>query len=375
MHRPGGRLNSRPLSIFLLEVTTLLYLLAAILMFGILITLHELGHFWTAKLCGVKVNEFSIGMGPLLLKKQGKETQYSLRAIPLGGYCAMEGEEEGVSSDPRAFPNRPWWQRLIILLAGVTMNFLVGVAILALLYAQSTAFYLPVVSGFSLQSAAQEQSLQEGDRILRVNGHAVLLTSDISFFLGRDGSGTADLVVERNGEKVVLNGYRLPEPGILGIYTTPVATNPGLVLRQAVYQALDYVRMVWYSLGDLVSGSVGIREVSGPVGIVSMVGEVGQEGAKAAESAGQPAALGAFVNILSFAAFISINLAVMNLLPIPGLDGGQVVFLALNGIVFALRGKKLDPKYQGWVTAASFVILLLLMAAVTVSDILKQFGV
>ena len=144
------------------------YILIAILMFGILIALHEFGHFAAAKLCGVKVNEFAIGMGPMLLHKQGKETEYTLRLLPIGGFCAMEGEEEGESGDPRAFPNRPWWQRLIILLAGVFMNFLTGFLIILCMFSTAKAFYTPVVSGV-MEGAAAAQLLEAGDRILSVN--------------------------------------------------------------------------------------------------------------------------------------------------------------------------------------------------------------
>lgn len=350
-----------------------LYILVAILMFGILIALHEFGHFAAAKLSGVKVNEFSIGMGPLILHKQGKETEYSLRALPIGGFCAMEGEEEGESSDPRAFPNRPWWQRLIILLAGVTMNFLTGLLILLLLFSRGSAFYAPVVNGYTEGSTAQAQGLEVGDRITRVDGHAVWLADDISFFLSRIGGETVELTVSR-GSETFTTDYRLNN-GMLGIYTTPEEKTAGTVLRYAWLQAIDYVRMVWISLGDLISGAVGLRDMSGPVGIISMVGDVGEAGAEAAQAAGESAFLGALRNILVFVAFISINLSVMNLLPIPALDGGQILFMAVNGVLLAVRGKKLDPKYQNWVSVAGFALLMLLMAAVTVSDILKKFGV
>ena len=148
----------------------------------------------------------------------------------------------------------------------------------------------------------------------------------------------------------------------------------GIKLKNAWFQAIDYVRVVWISLGDLVSGRVGFRDMSGVVGIVDMVGDLGEEGAAAAEEAGTSPLLGALENILWFGGFIAINLAVMNLLPIPALDGGQIFFMAINGILLAVRGKKLDPKYQGWVSAAGFAVLMLLMIAVTISDVFKLFG-
>lgn len=353
----------------------MLYILIAILMFGILIALHEFGHFAAAKLCGVKVNEFSIGMGPQVIHKQGRETDYSFRLFPIGGFCAMEGEEEGESPDPRAFPNRPWWQRLLILLAGVLMNFLTGFLILLLLFSRQAAFLTPVVSDYTEGSYAQVQGLEIGDRVTGVDGHAVLLKDDISFFIARRTGDTVDLTVRRDGKTITIENYRLTDKGLLGIYSAVAPRTAGLLLKNAFFQAVDYVRLVWISLGDLVTGAVGLRDMSGLVGIIGMVREVGEEGAQAAEAAGQSALLGALFSILTFVAFISINLSVMNLLPIPALDGGQILFMAVNGILLAIRGKKLDPKYQGWVSMAGFAALMALMLVVTVSDILKNFGV
>ena len=361
----------------------MLYILIAILMFGVLIALHEFGHFAAAKLCGVKVNEFSIGMGPQVLHTAKGETDYSLRLLPIGGFCAMEGEEEGASTDPRAFPNRPWWQRLIILLGGVFMNFLTGFLIILCLYSANDAFYEPVIADFQPGGQAQTQGIQLGDRIHAVNGHRVYLTEDISFFLGRRGEAKADLVLSRNGKKVELKDFELSvmtdSDGSrwlgLGITTTRVENSLPQVLKTAWLKSVDYVRMVWYSLSELIRGAVGLREMSGPVGIVDMVGQVGEQGAEAAQEAGMSRFLGALLNILSFVSFIAIDLAVMNLLPIPALDGGQILFMAINGIYTAATRRKLDPKYLNYVTAAGFACLMALMLLVTVSDILKKFGV
>ena len=362
----------------------MLYIIIAILMFGILIALHEFGHFAAAKLCGVKVNEFAIGMGPRLFHKQGKETEYTIRALPIGGFCAMEGEEEGESPDPRAFPNRPWWQRLIILLAGVFMNFLTGLFIILCFFSTAGGFYIPEVEGFTSNWTAQEQGLAVGDRILSVDGHAVYLSTDVEFFLSRATSDRVDLKIRRGDETLLLRDYQFAaikdgsgniQQYILGITLGSERKTLVNTIRTTWFQAVDYVRLVWISLGDLVTGAVGLRDMSGVVGIVSMVGDLGEEGAAAAAAAGGSAFLGAMENILWFVAFISINLSVMNLLPIPALDGGQIFFMAINGVLLAVRGRKLDPKYQTWVSVAGFACLMLLMLAVTISDILKQFGV
>lgn len=361
-----------------------LYILVAVLMFGILIALHEFGHFAAAKLCGVKVNEFSIGMGPQIIHKKKGETDYSFRLFPIGGFCAMEGEEEGESGDPRAFPNRPWPQRLIILLAGVFMNFLTGFVIILCLFSQAAAFYTPVVSTVR-ENAYAFSTLQAGDRILTVDGHAVYLQQDVSFFLSRIKGDSVDLLVERDGVRrlsrdVKLTPYEDETTGenryMLGITLSETEkATLGVKLKNAWFQSVDYIRMVWYSLGDLISGAVGLRDMSGPLGIIDMVGQVGAEGAQSAAAAGTSAMMGALMNILNLVAFISINLSVMNLLPIPALDGGQILFLAVNGIYTGLTRKKLDSKYQSAVSTAGFICLMLLMAAVTVSDILKKFGV
>lgn len=363
----------------------ILYILIAVLMFGILIALHEFGHFAAAKLCGVRVNEFSIGMGPQILHKKRGETDYSFRLFPIGGFCAMEGEEEGESGDPRAFPNRPWPQRLIILLAGVFMNFLTGFVIILCLFSQAAAFYTPVVSTVREDAYAYNSGLRAGDRILAVNGHAVYLQQDVSFFLSRIAGDSVDLLVERDGvryhsQDVKLTPYTDETTGdsrlMLGITLSETErATLGVKLKNAWFQSVDYIRMVWYSLGDLISGAVGLRDMSGPLGIIDMVGQVGAEGAQAAEAAGTSTVMGALVNIMNLVAFISINLSVMNLLPIPALDGGQILFMAVNGIYTGLTRKKLDPKYQSAVSTAGFICLMLLMAAVTVSDILKKFGV
>ena len=190
-------------------------------------------------------------------------------------------------------------------------------------------------------------------------------------------------MLSRNGKKVELKDFELSvmtnSDGSrwlgLGITTTRVENSLPQVLKTAWLKSVDYVRMVWYSLSELIRGAVGLREMSGPVGIVDMVGQVGEQGAEAAQEAGMSRFLGALLNILSFVSFIAINLAVMNLLPIPALDGGQILFMAINGIYTAATRRKLDPKYLNYVTAAGFACLMALMLLVTVSDILKKFGV
>jgi len=361
---------------------SIVYLIVAILMFGLLIAIHEFGHFFTAKLCGVKVNEFSIGMGPALLRRQKGETLYSLRAFPIGGYCAMEGEDED-TGDERAFTVQPWWKKLIILAAGAFMNFVIGLVFLTIVTFPEqvvlTNEVTQLVDGFPTRS---EQVLQVGDRIVKVDGHAIYQRSDIMLFLSRTGA-EADLVIERDGEKLELPNYPMTEVVqedgstrlMVGIILGGAEEATfGARVKDVWLQAVDDVRLVWYSLGELFRGAVGLRDLSGPVGIISMVGDVGEQGAQQAVENHRAAWYGALMSILNFASFIAINLAVMNLLPIPALDGGRIFFVFVNGIFTALTRKKLDPKYEGYVHAAGMVLLLGLMVVVALSDVWKLIG-
>lgn len=348
----------------------MLYILIAILMFGVLIAVHEFGHFITAKLLGVRVNEFSIGMGPQIFSRKKGETTYSLRALPIGGFCAMEGEE-GESEDPNAFPNKPAWKQFIILAAGSFMNFLTGVLLILVVCSQTEAFPYPIIGGFLEGSTLEAQGLREGDRLLQINGNRVYVYGDASLLISRSGD-VADFVVERDGKRLTLN-ISMPlreftingKTQLLRGLTLGVGYEEATLLnrlKMACYQSIDYVRMVWMSLGDLVTGAVGLKDLSGPIGIVTTIGQVGAQSESIAEAA---------FNITSFMAFIAINLAVMNLLPIPALDGGQILFLIVNSAYGFFTKKKLDQKYLGYINMAGFVCLLALMAVVAVSDVLK----
>ena len=320
---------------------TILSIVLIILFFGVLIAVHEFGHFIAAKSLGVRVEEFAIGMGPKLFSRKKGETTYSLRALPIGGFCAMEGEEES-SDDPRSFSNKPAWKKLIILVAGAFMNFVAGLVIIVLLFAVSGVPSLPVVNGYLAGAEdIQEQGLLPGDEFYSINGHRIYFQSDALLFLNRAGEDVAVEVV-RDGQRVDLGTLHLPyrtltdETGqqVLkrGI-TVGQVREMGILdtLRYGWYQAIDYVRTVWMSLGDLISGAVGLDDMSGVIGIVAVAGQMGEQGAQAAGLAG------AFLNLLSFTALIAVNLAVMNLLPIPALDGGQILFVLVGAVYRLLR--------------------------------------
>lgn len=351
-----------------------LYILLAILLFGIMIAIHEFGHFFTAKLFRVKVNEFAIGMGPTLWTREKGETTYSLRALPLGGYCAMEGEDES-TGDPRSFSAQAAWKRVIILCAGSVMNFLMGLIIVVLLFTGIDAQRAPVITEFGEGFQTEgEDGLMVGDRILEVDGREVWVYGNLLTFLGRNDGNGMDLVVERDGEEIVLNDLDMPI--IEYVYDGNVYTGFGLVfneieeldagdrLRYGVLQTFDYVRTVWMSLGDLVTGRVSVSEMSGVIGVVDVVSEIGASSATITDG---------ILNVLSIMALIAVNLAVMNMLPIPALDGGRILFIIINGIGWLLFRRHIPEKYEGYVHTAAFVLLIVFMLLIAFKDVWNIF--
>ncbi len=348
-----------------------MYIVLAIFIFGILILVHELGHFIAAKLLGVQVNEFSIFMGPKIVQKHGKETLYSLRCLPIGGYCAMEGEDED-TGNPRAFTAKSWWRRLIILAAGSAMNFLAGFLAVVALNATAAGFYAPVITGFD-EGCPLEGTLAVGDEIWSIDGSRIYLYSDISTLLSRGDDTVYDLVVIRNGEKVALNNVTMERRDYVvdgqtvnryGL-TFGVEEKTALgVVKNAWYTAIDFVRMVVWGLQDLVSGAVGLRDMSGPVGIVQVMSETGESSTSTAAGVS---------NVVYLGAFIAVNLAFMNMLPLPALDGGRVFCLLVTTVIEKVSRRKVDPKYERYIHATGMVLLLGLMAVITLSDVVKLF--
>ena len=355
-------------------MTKLIYIIIAIVIFGLLIAIHELGHFLVAKACGVKVLEFSIGMGPQLWHKEGKETQYSLRLFPIGGFCAMEGED-GESDDPRAFGNTAGWKKFLVLIAGSASNFIAGMLLILCLFAASTGYVSTTLSGFVDGFPCQgETMLQAGDEIVSIDGSAVLLYSDISTLLNRGNGKTHDIVVRRDGEKITLNDLPLTpreyevegkKVTMYGLYFQSKEATFGSKLRLGLANSVDFVRMIWWSLEDLFTGAVGFSALSGPIGIVDAMGQM----AESADGVRQ-----AVDNLLYFAAFLAINLAFMNLLPLPAVDGGRVFFLILNGLAVLLFRRRIPAKYEGYVHFGGLVLLLGLMVVVAVQDVYRIIG-
>ncbi len=354
-------------------------IIIGILMFGVLIAAHEAGHFGIAKLFRIKVNEYAIGMGPAIWKKQKGETQYSLRAFPVGGYCAIEGED-GESEDPRAFTRKPIWQRICVLAAGSAANLLIGFLIALILYfcyASSGDYMVATpklagfMDGFPLEGS---DGLLAGDTIVSVNGWKVNGTRDFSLFMSLGDGETVDLVIRRDGKKLRLEDFPLKlrefsdgAGGTVwkyGLYFEQQDLTLPVAVREAVNDCSYYIRVVWVSLEYLFSGKAGVNDLTGPVGMVKAIGDAGAE----AESVGEGLA-----NVFGMIGFIAVNLAVMNMLPIPALDGGHIFTMLVLWCIEKLIRRKPSPKIDTYIHAAGLILLLGLMAFVMFNDIRKLF--
>lgn len=339
-------------------------ILFALLFFGVIIMIHECGHFTCAKLFKVKVNEFSLGMGPALFKKKKGDTLYALRLFPIGGYVAMEGEDTA-SEDAHAFNKKPVWQKMIIVVAGALMNLILGFILMVLLLTTSTDLIgTNTIKEFYPDAVSSQYGLQAGDRFLEIDGHHVWSELDLSFLMSRNQDGVFDFVVERDGEKVTLNDVHFATQEQDGVTLIQydfiiIGEQPGFlnIVKNAFTQSASIVRMVWLSVFDLVTGRYGMSELAGPVGTVDIIADV----------TAQAVSSGSLTNLLTIMAFITINVGVANLLPLPALDGGRFLFLTVE----AIRRKPVNPKYEGYVHAAGLALLLLLMVFVTYNDIAR----
>lgn len=340
----------------------MLQIILAILAFGVLVIVHEFGHFITAKRGGVQVNEFWIGMGPTLLKHEYHGTLYCLKLLPFGGACVMEGED-GESENEHAFGKAKLPRRMLIVCAGALMNFLVGfLIVLAVMQPNGPngGYIVSTIASVDPASTAAGD-LQAGDEILKIDGYHILVRSDFETALSRTASTTYKVTVRREGEKVTLPSVKL-EAAVtdangnkrIGITFAELPDSLGMHLSMSVRTAVNYARLVWSSVGMLVSGQVGVDQLSGPVGVAEVMADTAKY---------------SMISFFQLVAFISINLGVMNLLPLPALDGGRLVFLIIEGI----RRKPVPPRYEGYVHAAGLMLLLMLMVYVTGQDVLRIF--
>lgn len=447
-------------------LTTIALILIGVLLFELIIFIHEFGHFITAKKSGIKVNEFSLGMGPKIFSFGKGETKYSLRLFPIGGYCAMEGEDEE-SPEPRAFNNAKIWKRMIVIIAGAVMNIILGLLLMFVIVVQQDSFSTTTVSSFPPTSYTANSGLQVGDEIKEINGYGINTSMDFSYPISTadlktvkgdtlevykedccnnlynmaakavqeqgesisdetinalnktltTASGkinavtdkksandiyqeyykeinsllgikdytieeikvketrqryTADILVERDGEEVMLNDVQFftyttkddDEPKMsMDFYVEQMDKTVGSVISQTFKQTISTCKMVYASLGGLLTGKFGFKDLSGPVGIASAVTEVASESL-------QTGFLDAVNSIIYVMMIITVNLGLFNMLPFPALDGGRFVFLLIE----AIRRKPVPRKAEAVVNSIGMALLILLTIVITVSDVFKLVG-
>ncbi len=328
-----------------------MFIIYALLVFLVVIVIHEFGHFFVAKSFGISVNEFSVGMGPLLLSKKKDETQYSLRALPIGGYVALEGEEEK-SDDPNSFNNAHPLKRILVLLAGAFMNFVLAV-VLAIIVFSISGTQTTTINQVMDDSAAYEASLMPGDTILKIDNIDIKSWEQVSQTFNDLKKENVNILIERNGEKIEKNVNLKVVDGnyILGI-TPTMAKNTGKVIPASFSYVKKVVTDVYRYLGNLFTGNVSVSNLSGPVGIVKMIGSQSKEG---------------FLNVLLITSLISANLGAFNLLPFPALDGGTILITFIEWII----GKEIPEKVKTVINIVGFSILILLIVYVTIFNDLR----
>lgn len=338
------------------------YLLIMLLVFGILVFIHEFGHFITARLCGVSVKEFAIGMGPTLFSWHSKKhgTKYGLRLLPIGGFVSMLGEDEE-SSEQGAFCNQSIWKRMAIVLAGPLMNLLLGFVLMTVLVFSQGALASTTIAKFD-EKAISQQKLEVGDEILKVDGTRVHTGDEMVYEIMNKGYEPIDILVIRNGEKLLIEDVEFPsmaESGaVFGNYDfIPYAeqrTLPNL-LKHAFFRSVSNVKMVYDSLGGMLTGRFGMDAVSGPVGVAEVVGDAAKNGMQ---------------SLLFIVTVLSVNLGVFNLIPFPALDGGRFLFLIIEGI----RKKPINRNVEASINFIGIMILFAFMIFITVKDVFKLFG-
>ena len=324
-----------------------MYIIMAILGFSLLIIVHELGHFIMAKVNGIKVEEFSIGMGPEVFSKKGKETQYSLRLFPIGGYVKMLGEEEDVE-DERSFSSKSPLRRITVILAGATMNIIFAIIAFSIIIS-NRGYTETTISKLEPDTPAIESGLQVGDKILTIDGARVFTTTDVSMGIQLSKGDSVDLVVDRNGEKenITVTPRLIEQDGTqmyqIGFHYTPVE-NPTILesIRESFNETISLVTQTFKSLKMMVTGNINFKtDVGGPVTIIKMSGQAAKNG---------------LMTLTYFLGFISINLAVFNLLPFPALDGGWTVILLIE----LITRRKVPDKVVGAANYVGFMILIAL---------------
>ena len=340
------------------------YVIIMLLVFGVLVFIHEFGHFITARLCGVPIKEFAVGMGPTVFSWNSKKygTKYGLRLLPIGGFVSMEGEDES-SSDERAFCNQKIWKRVAIVLAGPVMNLVLGFLLMTVLVFSQGTLVSTTVADFQEGAISLEQ-LQVGDRIIEVDGTRVHTGNELVYEVLNQAYEPIDLKIERNGEKILLEDVHFPTMvdeasgvtfGNYDFILYAEKTNVPNLLKHSYFRSVSTVKMVYDSLIGLLSGRFGMDAVSGPVGVAEVVGDAAKHG---------------IADFLYIVTVLSINLGVFNLIPFPALDGGRLLFLVIEGV----RGKPLNRDVESYINFIGIMILFGFMIFVTVKDVFKLFG-
>lgn len=339
----------------------ILYILIAILVFGFMIFIHELGHFLFAKKFGVAINEFSIGMGPKIFSRLGKDgVLYSLRLLPIGGYVAMIGEDEE-SDNPNGFNKKSAWKRFIIVIAGALMNLLIGVIIMTILTIATPRFGTTVIGGFIEGSTSQEYGLMAKDEIIKINNTRVHTANELSYEIMRSGNVPVSVTLIREGKTITIDNVEFPkttsqgvEFGRMDFQVYGENRSFSTVVKNSFYSCKSTIKMVWDSLYDLVTGRYGVEQVSGPIGVTGAITEAAQTST---------------YSLFYLVVVISMNLGIFNLLPIPALDGGTLVFLLIE-MIFR---KPVPKKIEYGIRTAGFAILMLFVLVITFKDIFQLF--
>lgn len=349
-------------------------ILVAILVFGLIIGIHEFGHFIVAKLHKIRVNKFAIGMGPRLLHFQKGETEYSLRLFPIGGFCSMEGEDE--SSDcPNSFEKKPVWRRMTVVLAGAFMNIVLGFLLIAILICTGTKVPTTIIGGFAETTDAQtgeiisaseseRSGLEIGDKIIAIDGSHIFSTTDLIYKLQTTETDSFTVTVKRDGQRVTLEDVTFHNDNTDGLLDFSVQGQPKNAITVISYAARDTVataKLIWMSLVELISGKYGLKDLSGPVGTVGVIEQAASTGETVMERV---------QSVMNLTIFITVNVGVFNLLPIPGLDGSRFVFL----LVEAIRRKPIAKEREAMVHLIGMAALFLLMILVTVQDVSRFLG-
>ncbi len=336
-------------------------ILVTIVVFGILIFIHEAGHFFVAKACKVKVNEFSLGMGPAIFKKRFKDTLYSLRALPIGGYVQMDGEDGG-GTDENSFNNKKYWQRFLILFAGAALNILLGFILICIINYFTARLPTTVIAWFEDGASSQASGLQLDDKIVDIDGYGISNYYDMTYAMSTKGIEPLTVTVLRDGKKVVVENvsFKAAHDDTIGDYFDldfKVYPQKRTFLGNLKYSfdwTVSITKSIYSFLGSLFIGQGNINHVSGPVGTTVAIGQSVSYG---------------FKSVLLMVALISLNLGIVNLLPLPALDGGRILLLGIE----AVRKKPISPNVETAINATGLILLLALMAVITLKDVINLF--